>query len=792
MKKRFIFLFITLISVLMVSEAAGKSRIVKSSGKFDTRFLIVVDKQSYDAATNEINGYKKVLEGEGLGVIMLIGEWSDPMQLRSEIVDIYKKRPPLEGAVFVGDIPVARVRNFQHATTAFKMDEENFPMTDASVTSDRFYDDLDLEFELIKQDPENPRHFYYKLKESSPQTIASEFYSARVLPPSDYGVDTYELLRRFFKKAIQAHSEKNYADNIIFFNGHGYNSDCMTVWQNQQFAIKEQFPEAFKSSKGNAFYNFRQDPYMKFKLFEKMQRVGTDLFVFHEHGAFDTQYINGDFPAPNMLGYNPAKEGSLVSVPQGTWYRDVKPPVGPMEAIGVSLRNTYRRYKGERAENYRKDMISEHGLHEDFFSAKNMETFRVMDSTLQADINISLTDLRDIKPQPRVSIFDACYNGSFHQKGYVAGYHVFADGNTVVTQGNTVNVLQDKWSMELIGMLAEGARIGFWQKEIQTLESHLIGDPTYRFTPGSPSAGRASDGVRLNRDLALKSKDYRYWLGILEGNIAGKKSPGEDLDNPQNNISISQSNNYNPNYKAIALKQLSKNPPPGYSSLLLKYLKESPHYIVRMQALKRLIDLSDNNLVDALLVSLEDPYELTRRNAARFAGYSGDNRLISPLVHTILFSNESQRVQYAAQNSLLMYDKKMVTDEIAKQAIGSNLLNPEKTVSDLTKLFNGEFKRQDASLATIMDKKSAPEKRISAIRSLRNYNNHKQVTQLLEILSDSSDDLKVRVTLAEALGWFNWSIRKADITKVLNTLLADKSLPQELRDEVLQSINRMQ
>ncbi|MHC1780323.1 MAG: HEAT repeat domain-containing protein [Bacteroidales bacterium] len=785
MKKRFIFLFITLISVLMVSEAAGKSRIVKSSGKFDTRFLIVVDKQSYYAATNEINGYKKVLEGEGLGVIMLIGEWSDPMQLRSEIVDIYKKRPPLEGAVFVGDIPVARVRNFQHATTAFKMDEENFPMTDASVTSDRFYDDLDLEFELIKQDPENPRHFYYKLKESSPQTIASEFYSARVLPPSDYGVDTYELLRRFFKKAIQAHSEKNYADNIIFFNGHGYNSDCMTVWQNQQFAIKEQFPEAFKSSKGNAFYNFRQDPYMKFKLFEKMQRAGTDLFVFHEHGAFDTQYINGDFPAPNMLGYNPAKEGSSVAPPQGTWYSGVKPPVGPMEAMGVSLRNTYRRYKGERAEQYRKDMISELGLSEDFFSASNMKISRFEDSTLQANINISLTDLRNVKPQSRVSIFDACYNGSFHQKGYVAGYHIFADGNTVVTQGNTVNVLQDKWSMELIGMLAEGSRIGFWQKEIQTLESHLIGDPTYRFTPGSPSADRASDGVRLNRDLALKSKDSRYWMQILEGNTTGNNISDKDLVNYPGELFNS------PNYKAIALKQLSKNPPPGYSSLLLKYVKESPHYIVRMQALKRLIDLSDNNLVDALLVSLEDPYELTRRNAARFAGYSGDNRLISPLIHTILFSNESQRVQYAAQNSLLMFDKNLVLEEIAKQAKGSNLLNPEKTVSDLTKYYNGEFKRQDVSLATIMDKKSAPEKRISAIRSLRNYNNHKQVTQLLEVLQDSSDDLKVRVTLAEALGWFNWSIRKADILKALAALLADKSLPKELRDEVQQSFNRL-
>jgi HEAT repeat protein len=778
MKKSLIFLFITLVSVLMVSESAGKSRIIKSSGKFNTRFLIVVDQKSYSAATEEINQYKRVLESEGLGVVLMIGEWIDPMQLRNEIKSIYAQRPPLEGAVFVGDIPVARIRNFQHTTTAFKMDEENFPITESSVTSDRFYDDLDLEFELIKQDPENPRHFYYKIKESSSQKIESEFYSARIIPPSDYGSDIHELLRRYLKKVVLAHKEKNYADNLIFFNGHGYNFDCMTVWQNQQFAIKEQFPEAFKSSEGNAFYNFRQDPYMKFKLFEKMQRTGTDLFVFHEHGAFDTQYINGEYPAPNVLGYNPSREISSSNANKGSWYKGVKPPDGPMEAMGVSLRNTYRRYSGERAENFRKEMISKLGLSEDFFSAKNLKASRFDDSTLQANINIVLSDLKEIKPQARVTIFDACYNGSFHQKGYVAGYHIFADGNTVVTQGNTVNVLQDKWSMELIGMLALGARIGFWQKEIQTLESHLIGDPTYRFTPGSASDDRAPDGDRLNYDLALRAKDNRYWMQILNGSLDGGKSGDRELHN-------------SPNYQAIALKQLSKNPPPGYSALLLKYLKESPHYIVRMQALKRLIDLSGNNLVDALLVSLEDPYELTRRNAARFAGYSGDSRLIAPLVHTILFSNESQRVQYAAQSSILMFDKELVTDEIAKQAKGSNLLNPEKTIGELTKYLNGEFKRQDASLATIIDKKSAPEKRISAIRSLRNYNNHKQVAQLLTVITDSSDNLKVRVTLAEALGWFNWSIRKSDIVKVLNSMLSDKSLPQELRDEVQQSINRL-
>ncbi|MDO9679631.1 MAG: HEAT repeat domain-containing protein, partial [Bacteroidales bacterium] len=303
----FVILFIT------VSQAEAKSRIIPAGGRFDTRFLIVIDKDSYSAVEKEIGEYKKALENEGLGVVMLIGEWNDPIVLREEIRAIYNKRPIMEGAVFVGNIPVVRVRNFQHATTAFKMDEDNFPMFESSVTSDRFYDDLDLEFEFIKQDEKNPLHFYYNLKESSPQQISSEFYSARMMPPSDYGVDKNKLLGRYLLKAAAAHRELNYADRVIFFNGHGYNSDCLTVWQNQQFAIKEQFPLAFKDSRGNAFYNFRQDPFMKFKLYERMQKEGTDLFVFHEHGAFDTQYNNGEVPAPHAVGDVPGM--TLAPVP---------------------------------------------------------------------------------------------------------------------------------------------------------------------------------------------------------------------------------------------------------------------------------------------------------------------------------------------------------------------------------------------------------------------------------------------------------------------------------------------
>jgi len=742
-KKIILLLFVILMGLPLLTVAA--ERIIPQAGKFDTRFLIVIDSKSFDQAQSEVMAYKKVLEEQGLGAVVMIGDWDSPDDLKKDILKIYKKKPVMEGVVFVGDIPVVRVRNFQHATTAFKMNETEFPIEESSVTSDRFYDDLDLEFEFLSVDEKNPRHFYYKLKESSPQVIESEFYSARMMPPGDMGVDVYELLRRYLRKVVLAHSEVNYADNIKFFNGHGYNFDCLTVWQNQQFAIKEQFPEAFVSSRGNAFYNFRQDPFMKFKLMERMQKQGTDLFVFHEHGAFDTQYINGEYPAPNMIGMG-----------KDDFY-------GAMDAFAIALRNTFRRYRGDRRESFREATIKDYGLLPSFYDQELLDKTRAADSTFAANINIVLSDLRDLKPQSRITIFDACYNGSFHQPGYVAGYHVFADGNTVVAQGNTVNVLQDKWSMELVGMIAEGARIGFWQKEIQTLESHLIGDPTYRLTPGSATKSRSFEAYALNNNLALNSRNNKVWFKYLESD--------------------------NPNYQAIALKQLSKNKPTDYDRLLMKYLKESPYYSVRMQALQRIIYSGGTELAAALAYAMNDPYELIRRNAARFAGYCGHESLIEPLVHTTLFSNESKRVQYASQGSLPMFPFEKVKAEAERQAKDSYLKGD--VAGMVVKYFDSQAKRNERSLAAIMDKSAPEEDRISAIRSLRNYNNHTQVEMLLEVLADSKENENVRVVLAEALGWFRWSIHREKILKALHSVYKDKATPKELRGEIHQSILRL-
>ena len=446
--------------IMVGTQGYSKVKVVKCNPKASTSFAIFVDQKTYDSCKEEIDAYRDVLQSEGLGTYILSAQWEKPEDVKAEIKSLAKKSPRLEGMVFIGDIPVVRVKRAQMMTTAFKMNENTFPTSETAVTSDRFYDDLNLTFEFIGRDSTNSRHFFYNLTSDGAVRLESTLYSARIMVPKDFPGDHTEVLKRYLKRVVAAHKESNPLDNMTFFAGHGYNSDCLTAWRQQPIMFRECFPLAFEKSSGNMFYNFRQNPYMKFKLFNEIQRPERDIFLFYEHGAPDTQYINGSYPA-NNYGEN-------------------------LELFRRDVRKAYKRLARksvERAEKMIDDVCKEYNFSRESFSKEAMEAERVNDSLANANINILLKDIEKLKTGAKVVIFNACYNGSFQEPGFVAGYHLFNDGNCIVTQGNTVNVLQDKWADQLIGLLSLGVRAGFWQKEIAFLESHMIGDPTYRFSP---------------------------------------------------------------------------------------------------------------------------------------------------------------------------------------------------------------------------------------------------------------------------------------------------------------------
>lgn len=732
MKMKYSFLGISfLLAFLSLSlSAASRVDIVKCNPKAKTSFAIFVDSKTFVACKDQIMAYRAVLESEGLGTYILSSDWKTPEEVKAEILTLNKNKPTLEGMVFVGDIPIVRVRRGQHMTTAFKMHEQSFPMIESSVTSDRFYDDLDLKFDYIGKDGKNDNFFYYNLNEKGAQWITPDFYSARIVVPEKLG-DKNELMRKFFTKVIAAHKENNPFDKFTYFAGSGYNSDCMTAWRSQTAVFKEYFPLAYKHASGNKFLNFRQEPVMKYTLFSEMQRPDLDAFIFYEHGAYNIQYINGEFPAQTLADN--------------------------VTSLKHSLRTYYRRLKGEKADQFIKDVTTEYGFGKEMFSPEALKATKAEDSIASVDININLDDLAKLKIGARFTMLNACYNGSFHQKDYVAGYHLFNNGRTVVVQGNTVNVLQDKWAEELIGYLSLGIRTGFWQKEVVTLESHLLGDPTFKFTPDEPNS--------FSLDLVLKLNDKIYWRSLLTDNRAI--------------------------VRAMALKQLSQAQPTGLSDEIYKMFCNDRSMIVRLQALKALSNYQDSNLIHAVAKGLFDPYEMLRRTAAQLAGDIGTPELIPPLVEVSLFDSEDQRVSYAAQSSLQLFDQDAVLSEYKKQLKGSSIIDVEKTVSIIERDIASRKKALKDQLNSIISKDAPFSAKERAIRLLRNYPQHTCVDTLLQVLSDQSQPTEIRVLLCEALGWFTCSYHRESIVNKCQQIVSDKDCADSVRSEALRTIKRL-
>ena len=166
-----------LFAIAAVLLGAGTLGAAPKAPKASGTFAIFIDKASYDACRAEVDAYRDQLVSEGLNAVVLSGDWATPEQVKARIASLSRKKPALEGMVLIGDIPVVRVRQGQHMTTAFKMNENTFPRVESSVTSDRYYDTPSLDFEFFDRD--SLGHFYYNLTEKGAQHVQPAWYSGR-------------------------------------------------------------------------------------------------------------------------------------------------------------------------------------------------------------------------------------------------------------------------------------------------------------------------------------------------------------------------------------------------------------------------------------------------------------------------------------------------------------------------------------------------------------------------------------------------------------------------------------
>ena len=722
-------------SVCVFASQAAKISIERPAQKSATSFAVVIDAATYEKCHAEVAAYRDALQKDGLAVYTISADWTSPEEIRAELAKLYKsnsKKMPLEGCVFIGDVPYVSVQNAQHMTTAFKMNEERFPIDEASVTSDRFYDDLNLSFEFIKRDSVDNLRYYYKLSENSAQHLNPSFYSGRIHYPEQMGGDKYEATAKYLRKVVAERERQEKIDYMVTFAGAAYNSDCLVTWMDERVMLEEIFPQLSRNDhRALKQLNFRMNNYnMTYKLFAELERDEVDIMLFNEHGSPDKQHISGE---GQIDSFNARLEALRYTVYSAIRREERKGEKGDVEGAKAYFKERYH-------------------LTDKFFE----EYYNPTPSTKDPD-DLNLEDLNSHTLNPRFVVFNACYNGSFHQPGYVAGSYIFGDGRTVVAQGNTVNVLQDRWTYELFGLLTHGVRVGQYNRMVATLEGHIIGDPAFRFAP-TVEGSLAQDMVTKK---VVNGKNVAYWTALLD-------APNADV-------------------QSLALRMLADGGAISAKELLNKY-RTCNYATTRMECLKLIMrNGSCPESIAAVSEALYDSYEVVRRNAATYAWMLGAEELADEVSDVLINYPESQRVGFILNRAMEMLPEEVAMAAFDKAAAATHY--PEKeNIEALRKYQLRSQKTKQSEMEDLFNNEEKLAARISAIRGVRNNTYHEYVPQMIALVNDEAQPMELRVAVVEALGWFVASPRKQEIIAACEAL---KSTDKALMAEAQQTINRL-
>ncbi len=690
-------------------------------------FAVIIDSPTYGACKSEIEAYTTMLKSEGYTLYLRDADWREPQQVKRELEKLYRDSN-LRGAIFIGQIPIPMVRDAQYLTSAFKMDQRVFPMRESSVPSDRYYDDFDLKFDYLGQDSTERLFHYFSLNSYSPQRISCDIYTGR-LKPTKEGEEGYNQIRNYFKKLVSERKVRNRLNVITTFTGEGSFSNSLTAWKEEGVTLREQFPESFRGDGSVKLLFYAMYPYMKDVVTDELRRQESDLFIFHEHGLPERQYMSEH---PKSIGSDEY-----------------------IQAAKRIIRERLRTKKSESARSeYIKELKERYPLDSTWFSGWNDKKVIKEDSILYANTGIDLSDLPVIAPNSRFVIFDACYNGDFREKSYIGAEYIFAPGKTVVTFGNSANVLQDKSSSDLMGMLSLGFSIGEWAQQINILESHITGDPTFTFEPVK------------SVEIDLSSRDSKYWISLLNS------SPYADI-------------------QGLALHRLFDLDYTGLERLLYDTYNKSPYATVRLQVY-HLLQFYKSPLFGQMLTrSVNDTYEFIRRKSLFSMGRIGSPEFIPYIIDAYLYDNMDERVFF---NAMMCFDLYRADD---LRRVFNSRIAEYKSESSIDAI-KSQFESALASRASIgkmgedlLDKSKSLKARYSSVQMLRNYPYHHLVPEYLKVLSDNSEDLSLRVRLAEALGWFTLSNERDAIVTTCKTIASSTDTPEELKRELLKTVARI-
>lgn len=725
------------LSIVLCLTAFGASaqEIEKPHKTSKSSFAIVVDKATYENAKEEINAYKRVVENDGMGTYIVWDDWKSPDQIKSILHKLYQdKKSPLEGAVFVGNIPVPMLRDAQFLTSAMKMNQK-IRWDKSSVPSDRFYDDFDLQFDYLKQDTAKGRelYHYYSLKADSPQFIEMDIYSGRIKPPVQEGEDMTQKIKDYLRKVVELREKPYKLDDMIASYGHGYNSNAVNSIIGESQILKSQFPYLFKPGGSMKFLNFRNADFIKFNLLSELKREGLDFAYMTGHGTAALQLLNG-YP--------------MVSSPQPS-----------MDNVARYLRSKMRSAKedGRDLVKVQEDFKKSLGVSDKWFADAFDQQSIINDSIYNENMDIQIADLKDANIQAKLVYLNSCLTGSFQLDDYIAGYYPFSDNQNIAAIANSVGVLQDLWPTEMMGLLGNGYRVGNWLKHIAYLETHILGDPTFYF---------ASDRAKELNEATFLNKSASYWKKLLKENDADLQS--------------------------LALEKLTGIlPEKEVSPLLKQYYFNSAFESTRMQAFQLLSQFENQDYIEVLHAAKNDPYEYIRRRAVYDLTDFGSDEFAKDLIQFYVSDPHSERIAYRVKWALQFMNPDLAREAVDTQIRKNPSVSGGKELADRLDKDIAYYEKKSAELKKALNDSSLSEKeKLSEITSLRLYRHHVVIPDLINVAQDTKNSEAVRVAALEALGWFTLSYQRDNIVNGCEELIKSDA-PKAVKNEALKTKNRI-
>lgn len=719
-------LLLTLLLTAALTPAAGKAR---------RGLAVVIDPVSRQQAAAELQAYIQALEEvQRFKVYTVVDRWGVPDSIRRELIRLHQlKRNPIVGVVLIGDIPVAMVRDAQHLCSAFKMSQEQ-PWRESSVPTDRFYDDFGLQYEFLKRDSTAP-YFYYSLKAEGNQQIRPALFSGRIRPTDAGGTSRYGKLRAYLAKAAEAKRRPEPVKAVFVFTGSGSLSESKRAHIDELYAMREHFPSLAGSTGAYSYMDYSDEPYIKQRLMNEMMRPDLSIGLMHHHGDAGTQYLSS-YPKPSDA--REAKEYLL-------------------HCYGERLRRAHR-YK-ERIDSVKEVLCRRDGIPAGWLDPMTEHELDLQDSAADSRMNLTLPDFArwGYRPNCRLAIYDACYNGSFHRDDCIANEYIFQPGKTIAGIGATVNVLQDKWPDRYLGLMAQGMMAGYLNMYNIDLETHVIGDPTFAFAPEPGS-------IDINGLLATAKPND--WLRLLETNP-------------------------HPDVQAMAIGQL-KDSRLLSDARLEGLLRRSASAQVRLQAFVTLRDRNGAGLADVIRIAASDNFELTQRFAVNALTKCGDPQLIPTLVQLLTAPNTSARVAFNAMQAVQFFPEGELIAAVNRciDDRAPYVVAPDSYRKQLLEEISKYAGRWTGSIGQLCRGELSPRKASAQAGFMKIYLPPWMAGQVAAY-TEQCGDTALQRQLLQALGWHRLAYRHADIRETARRMSGNPCLPGEVRREALKTWKRI-